>query len=143
MLDNARNQPPKFSTDNWVEINDDLNGTYNTNSQIKFEAQMLKWNMCDYSDASILVKGNIATTGGPENTANANKWWYERNKEVMIKNCEPFTDCITGINNAQKGNRKDLDVVLPMYNLIEHGNNYWKTCGSLWKYLRDEPIDNI
>ena len=54
--DNKSNQPPKFRTKNWVEINDESRGTYNVNSQIKFKTTMLKSNLCDYSDAYILVK---------------------------------------------------------------------------------------
>ena len=67
----------------------------------------------------------------------------KRNKEVIFKNCAPFTDCIIEIDNAQVNDAKDLDVVMPMYNLIEYSNNYSKTPGSLWQYDRDEPaLDN-
>ena len=61
--DNKSNQPSKFRTKNWVEINDESRGTYNVNSQIKFKTTMLKSNLCDYSDAYILVKGTITITG--------------------------------------------------------------------------------
>ena len=66
LLDNTPNQPSKFRTKNWVEINDDARGTYNTNSQIKFKTSMLKSSLCDYSDADILVSGTIAITGEEE-----------------------------------------------------------------------------
>ena len=59
LLDNRPNQPSKFRTKNWIEINDDARRTYNTNSQIKFKTSMLKSSLCDYSDAYILVSGNI------------------------------------------------------------------------------------
>ena len=59
LLDNTLNQPSKFRTKNWVEINDESRGTYNTNSQVKFKTTMLKSSLCDYSDAFILVKGTI------------------------------------------------------------------------------------
>ena len=60
MLDNAPNHSSKFRTKNWVKINDDSHGTYNTNSQIKFKTSMLESSLCYYSDAYILVKGNIS-----------------------------------------------------------------------------------
>ena len=67
----------------------------------------------------------------------------KRNKGVIFKNCAPFTDCISEINNAQTDNAKDLDVVMPMYDLIEYSNNYSKASGSLWHYCKDDPNDNI
>ena len=70
------------------------------------------------------------------------KWLDERNKRVIFKNCAPFTDCISEINNTQIDNAKYIDVVMPMYNLIEHSNNYSKT-ESLWQYYRNDPNDNI
>ena len=66
LLDNKPNQPSKFRTKNWIEINDDARGTYNTNTQIKFKTSMLKSSLCDYSDAHILVSGTIAITGDEE-----------------------------------------------------------------------------
>ena len=66
LLDNATNQPSKFRTKNWVEINDDSHGTYNTNSQIKFKTPKLKLSLCNYSDAYILVKGPLTITRGPK-----------------------------------------------------------------------------
>ena len=59
LLKNTPNQPTKFRTKNWVEINDDSRGTYNTNSQIRFETSMLRSSLCDYSEAYILVSGTI------------------------------------------------------------------------------------
>ena len=63
LLDNTPNQPTKFRTKQWVEINDKLRGTYNTNSQIRFKTSILRSSLCDYSDAYILVKGTIRTKG--------------------------------------------------------------------------------
>ena len=63
LLDNTSNQPSKFRTKNWIEINDQSRGTYNTNSDIRFKTTMLKSSLCDYSDAYILVKGRITITG--------------------------------------------------------------------------------
>ena len=67
----------------------------------------------------------------------------EREKGVAFKNCAPFTNCINEINNTQVDNAKGIDIVMPMYNLIEYSNNYAKTSGSLWQYFRDEPDDNV
>ena len=138
--DDASNQPSKFRTRNWVEINDESRGAYNVNSQIKFKTTMLKSSLCDYSDAFILLKGTITIDGrGADDAA---KQADERDKDVSFKNCSPFINCISEINNTQIDNAKDIDIVMSMYNLIEYSNNYAKTSGSLWQYFRDEPDDN-
>ena len=98
---------------------------------------MLKLIFCDYSDAYIIVKRNIIITEAGADVVT--KEVHERNKGVIVKNCAPFTDCISEINNTQVDNAKDLDVVMPMYNLLEYSDNYSKTSGSLWQYYRDEP----
>ena len=126
---------------NWVKINDESRGTYNVNSQIKFKTTMLKSSLCDYSDAYILVKGKITITGAGDNLAGRRA--DERDKGVAFKNCAPFTNCISEINNTQVDNAKDIDIVMPLYNLIEYSDNYSKTSGSLWQYYRDEPNDNL
>ena len=100
MLDKTPNQPSKFRTQNWVEINYDAGGTYNTNSQIKFKNSMLKSSLCDYIDAYILFKGTITIAQVPVPPANPDN----NNKEVVFKNCVPFTDCISEINNTQTDN---------------------------------------
>ena len=69
MLDNTPNQPTKFRTKSWVETNDDLRATYNTNSQIKFKTSMLKSSLCDYNDVYILVSRTITVTGNGDNDA--------------------------------------------------------------------------
>ena len=63
-------------------------------------------------------------------------------KKVIFKNCAPFTDCISKINNTQVDNAKDIDIVMPMYNLIEYSDNYSKTSGSLWQYCKEIPAVN-
>ena len=80
MIDDASNQPSKFKTKNWVEINDESRGTYNVNSQIKFKTTMLKSSLCDYSDACILVKGTISINNTAAADANANN----TNKKVIV-----------------------------------------------------------
>ena len=136
LLGDASNQSSKFRTKNWVEINDESRGTYNFNSQIKFKTTMLKSSLCDYSDAYILVKGTITVnnTGADANNTN---------KTVIFKNCSIFSNCITEVNNTQVDNTKDIDIIMPMYNLIEYSDNYAKTSGSLRLYCKDIPaVDN-
>ena len=86
-----------------------------------------------------LVKGTITVP----NTAAAGAAVNNTNKRVVFKNCAPFSDCITEINNAQVDDAQKIDVVMPTYNLIEYSDAYSKTSGSLWQYYRDEPaLDN-
>ena len=136
--DDTPNQPSKFRTRNLVEINDESRGAYNVNSQITSKTTMLKSSLCNYSDAYILVKGTISVN----NTAAQGAAPNNINKKVIFKNCAPFTNCISEINNMQIGNAKDIDIVMPMYNLIEYSDNYAKTTGSLWQYCKDIPARN-
>ena len=141
LLDDASNQPSKFKTKNWIEINDESRGTYNVNSQIKLKATMIKSSLCDYGDAYILVQGKITITGAGE--AAAARQADGRDKGVAFKNCASFTNCISEINNTQIDNCKDIDTVMPLYNLLEYSDNYAKTFRTLWEYYRDEPNDNL
>ena len=136
--DNTLNQPSKFRTRNWIEISYESRGAYNVNSQIKFKTTMLKSSLCDYSDAYIPVKGTITVNNTAAQGAAANNTY----KKVIFKNCAPFTNCISEINNTQIDNAKDIDIVMPMYNLIEYSDNYAKTTGSLWQYCKDIPARN-
>ena len=132
LLDDSSNKTSKFRTKNWVEINDESRGAYNDDKQIRFKTTRLKSSLCDYSDAYILVKGEIAITGeGDDATA---RQAYERDKGVAFKNCAPFIACITNINNIEIDNCQDIDIIMPMYNLIEYRDNYAKTSGTLWQY---------
>ena len=141
LLDDASNKTSKFKTKNWFEINDDSRGIYNVGSQIKFKTTMLKSSLSDYSDAYILVKGKITVTGvGADAAARQTD---ERDKGVAFKNCAPFTNCISEINNTDLDNAKDLDIVMPIYNLIEYSDNYAKASGILWQYYRDERNGNL
>ena len=135
LIDDTSNQLSKFRTRNWVEINDESRGAYNVNSQIKFKTTMLKSSLCDYSDAYIFVKGTISVN----NTAAAGAAVNNTNKKVIFKNCAPFANCISEINDTQVDNAKDIDIVMSMYNLIEYSDNYAKTTGSLWQYCKDIP----
>ena len=138
LIDDTSNQPSKCRTRNWVEINDESKGAYNVNSQIKFKTTMLKSSLCDYSYAYILAKGTISVNNTAADGAAANN----THKKVIFKNCAPFTNCINEINNIQVDNAKDIDIVMPMYNLIEYSDNYAKTKGSLWQYCKDIPARN-
>ena len=115
LLKNTPSPPYKFRTKNWAEINDDLHGTYDINSQIRFKTSMLKSSLFDYSDAYILVKKTIKNArkeaGGAANEA------AKRDKEVISKNCELFTECISKISNTQADSTRG--VRMSMYNLIE------------------------
>ena len=95
---------------------------------------MLRSDLCDYSDAYIVVKGTI-TIVRPNGA--------KRNKEVTFKNNAPFINCISKINVVKIDNAEDLDIVTPMYNLLEYSKNYKKTTGSLWNYYRDEPSNPL
>ena len=124
LLDNAPNQPSKFRTKTWFDINDESRLTYNN---IKFKTTVLKSILCDYSDAYELAKGNITA----DNMAAADAAANNTNRKVIFKNCAPLTDCISEINNTKVDNAKYIDIALPMYNLMEYSDNYSKTLGSL------------
>ena len=102
---------------------------------------MLKSSLCNYSDAYTLVKGKIPITGAGDNVAAREA--HEKDKGVAFKDCAPFINCISEINNIQVDNAKDIDNVTPMYNLIEYSDNYVKTSGSFWRSYRHEPNDNL
>ena len=96
---------------------------------------MLRSDLCDFSDAYIVVKGDITLEG--DNDAN------KKNKNLAFKNNAPFINCLLKINGVEIDNAEDLDVVMSKYNLFEYSKNYWKTTGSLWNYYRDEPSDPL
>ena len=87
------------------------------------------------------LKETITITGAGDDAAARQA--DERDKEITFKNCAPFTKCISRINNTDIDNAHDIDIVMPMYKLIEYSDNYSKASGSLWKYYKDDPTDNI
>ena len=113
----------------------------NKNSQIKFKASMLKLSLFDYSDRFIVANGTVTIDGA--RTDDNGEGLDGRNKRVIFKNCVPFTDCISEINNTQIVNPKGLNVVMSMFNLVEYRNDYLKTPGGLWQHYKDEPNYNI
>ena len=129
----------KFVTREYVRINS-LSNTYNENKSIRFKTPMLRSNLCDYVDAYILINDTITVTAN----AGANNIRDKKNRKLILKNNAPFVSCITRINGELIEDADDLDVVMPMYNLLEYSKNYRKTIGSLYNYYRDElTIDNI
>ena len=122
---------PRFVNKKW-KVFDQSEKTYDVNRKIRIKTSMLRSDLCDYSHAYIVVKGTITVTN-PDNA--------KRNKAVAFKNNAPFINCISKINGVKIDNAEDLDVVMPMYNLLEYSKNYKKTTGSLWNYYRDEPSD--
>ena len=107
---------------------------YIVNKEIRTKRPMLRPDLRNFSDAYIVVKGVNAVTN-PDDS--------KRNKVVAFKNNAPFINCISKINGVQIDNTKDLDVVMPMYNLLEYNKNQRKTTDSLWNYYRDEPSDPL
>ena len=126
---------PRFVTKKWIEVYDQSEGNYNVNKEIRIKTSMLRSDLCDYSDAYIVVKRDITLEG--DNNAN------KRNKNLEFKNNAPFINCISKINGIKIDNVEDLDFVMPMYNLHEYSKNYKKTTGSLWDYYRDEPSNPL
>ena len=149
---------PTFVTKKWIEVYDQSEGNYNVNKEIRIKTSMLRSDLCDVSDAYIVVKGNVtvnkktftaddidarnntAANATATNTANNNAFG---DKKLVFKNNAPFINCISKINGAKIDNAEDLDVVMPMYNLLEYSKNYRKTTGSLWNFYRDEPSRTI
>ena len=130
----------KFVTREYVRVNSLLN-TYNENKSIRFKTSMLRSNLYVYSDAYILVKGTIIVTA-PGVNKNANNIRDKRNRPLILKNNAPFVSCITRINGELIEDADDLDIVIPMYNLLKYSKNYRKAIGSLYNYYRDELSDD-
>ena len=137
LLGNRSDKVPGFITKKWIEV-DDESGTaedrYKPSKQIRFKTSMLRSDSCDYSDAYIVVKRTITVT-------DPNAAAYD--KKLAFKNNAPFISCISKINNTLIDDAEDLDIVMPMYNLLEYSKSYRKTTGSLWNYYRDEPNSGL
>ena len=126
LLNGSDNDNSKFATKKWYIIDSESNGNYSQNDEIKFLTRSIESSLCDYSDAYILVTGNINVTGGNDNTKPA------------FKNWTPFEKCRTEINEAFVDDAQHINIAIPMYNLIEYSDNYSDTSGSLWQFKRDE-----
>ena len=135
LLNDSDNESSKFATRKWYIINDQHNGQYGrineNDSTIKFETKAIKPNLCDYSDAYILVTGDIKVADVAAYT------------NAAIKNCIPFARCVTHINDEHVETAENLDIIMLMYNLIEYSDNYADSSGSLYQFERDEsPMNN-
>ena len=129
-LNDIDNKSSKSATKKWYVIGSESKGNYSPVNRIKFLTSSLESSLCDYSDAYILVKENITVTGGNVNT------------KVAFKNCAPFKECRTEINETFVDRTEHINIAMPMYNLIEYSDNYSDTSGSLWQFKRDEIINN-
>ena len=125
LLGNTSDKVPRFITKKWIEVHDQSGASYNINKQIRFKTSMVRSDLCDYSQAYIVVKGTI-TVADPDNNV------YDR--KLAFRNNAPFISCISKINNTLIDNAEDLDVVVPLHKLVEYSKNYAKTSGSFWNY---------
>ena len=127
------NEISKFVTRESVKINS-LSNTHNRNKSARFKTPMLRSDLCDYAYAYILVNGTITVDGtNPRD---------RQNRPLILKNNAPSISCIARINNELIEDAEDLDIVMPMYNLLEYSKNYRKTIDSLYNYYRDELNDH-
>ena len=117
----------------WIEINGLSSGQYSGNKNIKFKTSTLRSDLCDYSDAYIVVKGRVTVRGNNVNIIN---------KKLTFKKNAPFRSCVSKISNILIDNAEDFDILVPMYNLLEYSDNYSMTSGSLWNDYRDEINDD-
>ena len=118
LFDSESENLSKFVTRDYVRVNS-LTNTYDENKSIRFKAPMLRSDLCDYADAYIFVNGTITVAGNQPRDG--------QNRPLILKNNAPFVSCITRINNELIKDADDLDVVMPMYNLLEYSKNYRKT----------------
>ena len=136
LLDKIDTDSKHFATKNWYIIENNTNYEVNKNTgannpdTIKYDTRVLKPNLCDYAKAYILVDGTIRGTGGNNNT------------RLALKNCAPFITCNLEVNDEHVDTAKNLDIVMPMYNLIESSDNYQDSSATLYQYKRDEPPED-
>ena len=134
LLNNSDNESSKFATRKWYIINDQNNKQYGrrneNDSTINFETKVIKPNFCDYSDAYIIVTGDKKVEDVAADT------------NVAFKNCALFTRCVTHINDEHVETAEDVEIIIPMYNLIEYADNYADSSGSLYQFRRDESPMN-
>ena len=135
LLDKIDTDSKHFATKKWYIINDENNTNYGVNKNtgvdnpdtIKYDTRVLKPNLCDYAEAYILVDGTIRVEA-----ANAAA------TRLALKNCAPFTKCNLEINDQHADTAENLDITMPMYNLIEYSDNYQDSSATLYQYKRHE-----
>ena len=118
---------PRFVTKKCIEVYDQSEKNYNPNKEIRIKTSMLRSDLCDYSDAYIVAKGTITVTN-PDGA--------KRNQTAAFKNNAPFIHCISKINGVKIDNAEYLDVLMPMYNLLEYSKNYRKKNRKFVKLLQ-------
>ena len=128
LLNNTEDEYSKFATKKWYIIDSESKGNYSHENPIRFFTNSLESSLSDYSDAYILVTGDIRAT--PNNAAT----------QVAFKNCGPLEKCRTEINETFVDKADFINITMPMYNLTEYSDNYSDTSGSLWQFKRDEII---
>ena len=130
LLNDSSNEESKFATKRWsVKDSQTAKDKRNQNNSIKLETESIKSSLCDYSDAFILVTGDITVTA-------------DNDTNVAFKNCAAFSTCKTEINDAFIEEANYIYIAMPMYNLIEYSDNYSDTSGSLWQFKREEVANN-
>ena len=148
---------PRFVTKKWIEVHDQSGGNYNVNKEIRIKTPMLRSDLCDYSDAYIVMEGNIIVDKKhlllmilmhpiiqqPMQPLLILQMIMRLVKKLVFRNNALFINCISKINGVKIDNAEDLDVVIPMYNLLEYSKNYRKTTGSLCIYYRGEPNSGV
>ena len=147
VLDKIDTDSKHFPTKKWYIINDENNINYgvdkdtgaNNPDTIKYNTRVLKPNLCDYAEAYILVDGTIRAEAQilPASAPNID------NVRLALKNCSPFEKCNLEINDEHVDTAENLDIVMPMYNLIECSDNYQDSSATLYQYNLDEPPDDI
>ena len=149
LLNGSNNENSKFATKKWYVIDSESKGNYSHENPIKFLTSSLESSLCDYSDAYVLVTGNIAVTrtiaapaGSPAGTEPQRKQPLTAATQVAFKNCAPFEKCLTEIDGTLVDEANFINIAKPKYNLIEYNDNYSDTLGSLWGFKRDEINNN-
>ena len=117
LLNGSENEYSKFATKKWYVIDSDSNGNYSHENLIKFLTKSIESSLCDYSDAYVLVTGDLAVTGG------------NANAKVAFKTCAPLNKCRTEINGTFVDEADFVNIAMPKYNLIEYSNNSSDTSG--------------
>ena len=122
---------PRFVTKKWIELYDQSEKNDSSNKEIRIKTSILRSYLCDFSHAYIVVERDITLEGDNDDN--------KQNKNLAFKNNAPLINCISKINGVKIDNAEDLDVVMPMYNLLEYIKSYRKTVGSWWNYYRHNP----
>ena len=135
-------QNSKFATKKQYVIDSESNGNYSEDEEIKFLTRSIESSLCDYSDAYILVTGNITVTRTIAGDPVQRKQVLTEATQVIFKNCAPFKKCSTEIDGTLVDVADFINITMPMYNLIEHSGNYSDTSGSSWDFKRDEIVNN-